>query len=155
MEIQKVFVRHDGTTVVKCHICGTSKTVNATKLKKRGKPLKLRCSCQAVFQIFFEFRGAYRKKSCPDGYYAKLSVINEWRKMRIDSISMTGIGFTALNRNDLRKNDRLMVKIPLDDREKSKIEKRAVVKWVQDRDIGCSFIETDKYDKALGFYLMP
>ena len=155
MEIQKVYVRHDGTTVVKCHNCGTTKTVDAAKLKKRGKPLKLRCSCQEVFQIFFEFRGAYRKNSCPDGYYAKFSVINEWLKMRIDSISMTGVGFTTLNRNDLRKNDRLMVKISLDDREKSKIEKKAAVKWVQDRDIGCRFIETDKYDKVLGFYLMP
>jgi hypothetical protein len=68
---------------------------------------------------------------------------------------MTGVGFTTLNRNDLRKNDRLMVKISLDDREKSKIEKRAVVKRVQDRDIGCRFIESDPYDKILGFYLMP
>ncbi|MBU4443911.1 hypothetical protein KJ656_02360 [bacterium] len=155
MEIQKVYVRHDGTTVVKCHNCGTTKTVDAAKLKKRGKPLKLRCSCQAVFQIFFEFRGAYRKKCSLDGYYTKLPVMNEWLKMRIDSISMTGVGFTTLNRDDLRKNDRLMMKIFLDDREKSKIEKRAVVKWVQGRDIGSSFVETDKYDKILGFYLMP
>ena len=155
MEIQKVYVRQDGKTVVRCHNCGTTKTVDAAKLKKRGKPLKLRCSCQAVFQIFFEFRGAHRKKSCPDGYYAKPSKMNEWRKMRINSISMTGIGFTTLNRNDLKKNDSLMVKITLDDRGKSKIGKRAVVKWVQGRDIGCSFIETDEYDKILGFYLMP
>jgi hypothetical protein len=155
MEIQKVYVRHDGTTVVKCHNCGTTKTVDAAKLKKRGKPLKLRCSCQAVFQIFFEFRGAYRKKSCPDGYYAKHPIPNEWIKVRINNISITGVGFTTLNRNYLRKGDRLKVKISLDDREKSKIEKSAVVKWVQDRDIGCSFIEKDKYDKVLGFYLMP
>jgi hypothetical protein len=155
MEIQKVYVRQDGTTVVDCHNCGTTKTVDAAKLKKRGKPLKLRCSCQAVFQIFFEFRGAHRKKSCPDAYYAKPSKMNEWRKMRINSISITGIGFTTLNRNDLTKNDSLMVKITLGDREKSKIEKRAVVKWVQGRDIGCRFIETDEYDKVLGFYLMP
>jgi hypothetical protein len=142
MEIQKVYVSHDGKTVVKCHNCGVTKTVDAASLKRRGRPLKLRCSCQAVFQIFFEFRGAHRKKNCPDGYYAKFPVNNEWLKMRIDSISMTGIGFTTLNRNDLRKNDRLMVKISLDGRGKSKIEKMAVVKWVRGRDIGCSFIET-------------
>ena len=155
MEIQKVYVRHDGTTVVKCHNCGTTKTVDAAKLKKRGKPLKLRCSCQAVFQIFFEFRSAYRKKSCPDGYYAKHSVMNEWIKVRINNISITGVGFITLSRNYLRKGDRLVVRISLDDRGKSKIEKSAVVKWVQDRYIGCSFIEIDKYDKVLGFYLMP
>jgi hypothetical protein len=155
MEIQKIYVKQDGTTVVRCHNCGKSKTIDAAKLKRRGKPLKLRCSCQAVFQIFFEFRGAHRKKSCPDGYYAKLSKMNEWLKMRLNSISMNGIGFTTLNRNYLTKNDRLMVKIPLDGRKKSQIEKKAVVKWIQGRDIGCSFIDTDEYDKALGFYLMP
>jgi hypothetical protein len=81
--------------------------------------------------------------------------MNEWLKMRINSISMTGIGFTTLNRNGLKINDRLMVKISLDDREKSQIEKKAVVMWVQSRDIGCTFIDTDEYDKVLGFYLMP
>ena len=155
MEIQKVYVRHDGTTVVKCHNCGTTKTVDAAKLNKREKPLKLRCSCQAVFQIFFEFRSAYRKKSCPDGYYAKLSVMNEWIKVRINNISITGVGFITLNRNYLRKGDRLVVRIFIDDREKSNIEKSADVKWVQDRYIGCRFIESDQYDKILGFYLMP
>ena len=111
MELQKVYVRQDGTTVVRCHSCGTTKTVDAAKLKRHGEPLKLRCSCQAVFQIFFEFRGAHRKKSGPDGYYAKPSKMNEWRKMRINSISMNGIGFTTLNGNGLKINDRLMVKI--------------------------------------------
>jgi hypothetical protein len=146
MEIQKVYVRHDGTTVVKCHNCGTTKTVDAAKLK---------CSCQAVFQVFFEFRSAYRKKSSLDGYYAKHSIKKEWIKVRINNISMTGVGFITLNRNYLRKDDRLVVRISLDDSEKSKIEKSAVVECVQDRYIGCRFIELDEYDKILGFYLMP
>jgi hypothetical protein len=143
MEIQKVYVRPDGTTVVKCHNCGSEKTVDATKLKRGGKPLKMGCSCQEVFQKIFEFRSAYRKKCFLDGYYAKHSKMNEWIKIRINNISITGVRFTTLNRNYLRKGDRLIVRISLDDREKSKIEKRAVVKWVQGRDIGCSFIETE------------
>ena len=81
--------------------------------------------------------------------------MNEWIKVRINNISITGVGFITLNRNYLRKGDRLVVRIFIDDREKSKIEKSADVKWVQDRYIGCRFIESDQYDKILGFYLMP
>ena len=155
MDIQKAYVRHDGTTVVKCHSCGTSKTVNTAKLKKHGQPLKIRCSCQAVFQVFFEFRSAHRKKCNLAGYYAKLPVMDEWLKMRVDNISLTGVGFTAFKKDDLRASDELMIRISLDDREKSRIEKRAVVRWVHDRNVGCRFNESDQYDKILGFYLMP
>jgi len=81
--------------------------------------------------------------------------MNEWIKVRMNNISITGVGFITLNRNYLRKGDRLVVRISLDDREKSKIEKSAVVKWVQERYIVCRFIESDQYDKILGFYLMP
>ena len=155
MDIQKAYVRHDGTIIVKCYSCGTSKTVNAAKLNKRPQPLKVRCSCQAVFQVFFEFRDAYRKNCNLAGHYAKLPVMGKWVKMGVDNISMTGVGFTTYKRNDLRKGDRLKVRISLDDREKSNIEKKAVVRWVHDRNVGCRFIESDQYDKVLGFYLMP
>ena len=114
----------------------------------------MRCSCRAVFKFFLNLEVLAAKKSLPDGYYAKPSKMNEWVKMRLNSISMNGIGFTTLNGNGLTINDRLMVKIFLGGGYKSQIEKTAVVRWVQDRDIGCSFSETDEYDKILGFYLM-
>lgn len=50
--------------------------------------------------------------------------MNEWLKMLVDNISMTGLGFTIFKRNNLRKSNGLKVKISLDDREKSRIEKR-------------------------------
>lgn len=52
MDIQKVYVRHDGTAVIKSPNCVSEKTFNAAKLKKRGKPFNVRSLCQLVFHAF-------------------------------------------------------------------------------------------------------
>ena len=155
MDIQKVYVKNDNTAVVKCPDCGTAKTVNAGKLKKRGKPLSLRCSCRSVFQVIFEYRKAYRKKTNLEGYYAMDPVVSRsWGKMRVDNISLNGIGFTSFNKNNLKKGDKISVKFTLDDKKHSEIEKTTVVRWVSNRSAGCKFTETDEYDRLIGFYLM-
>lgn len=152
--MQKVYLRHNNTAVVKCPNCGIEKTVNAAKLKKRGKSFKLRCTCRSVFRVSFEFRKAYRKRNNLEGYYATISESKQYGKMRVEDISLLGIGFTTLHTNRLKKGDGINVEFTLDDKRHSKIEKNAVVRWVKDKHIGCQFTETDQYDKDLGFYLM-
>ena len=154
MEIQRVYVKDDNTAVVKCPKCRAVKTVNAGKLKKRGKPLVLRCSCRSLFKVFFEFRKSHRKRANLEGYYTILPVSKQWGKMRVDDISLNGIGFTTLNNNNLKKGDEIKVRFNLDDTRRSEIEKRAVVMWVNNKSAGCEFAETDEYDRLLGFYLM-
>jgi hypothetical protein len=75
--------------------------------------------------------------------------------MWVNNISMSGVGFTTFKRNDIKKSDELMIRMSLDDREKSGIEKKVVVMWVHERNVGCKYSESDQYDKILGFYLMP
>ena len=153
MDTQRVYVKDDNTAVVKCPHCGTAKTVNTGKLKNHRKTLALRCSCRSVFRVFFEFRKSYRKKTNLEGYYAILPVSRQWGKMRIDAISLSGIGFTTLNKNNLKKGDRIKVKFNLDDKRHSEVEKEAVVIWANNKSAGCEFTETDEYDRILGFYL--
>jgi len=123
VDIQKVYMRHDGTAVVKCPNCGTAKTVNAAKLKKRGKPFKVRCTCRSVFRVFFEFRKAYRKRNNIEGYYTIISESKQFGKMRVENISLLGIGFVTLHMNRLKEGDEIKVAFTLDDKRHSKIEK--------------------------------
>lgn len=153
MDTQRVYVKDDNTAVVKCPNCGTAKTVNTGKLKNRGKASALRCSCRSVFRVFFEFRKSYRKKTNLEGYYAILPVSRQWGKMRVDTISLNGIGFTTLNKNNLKKGDRIKAKFNLDDGRHSEVEKQAVVMWANNKSAGCEFTQTDEYDTILGFYL--
>ena len=153
MDAQRVYVKDDNTALVRCPNCGTAKTVNAGKLKNRRKATALRCSCRAVFRVFFEFRKSYRKKTNLEGYYAILPVSMQWGKMRVDDISLNGIGFTTIYKNNLKQGERIKVKFILDDKRQSEVEKQAVVMWANNKSAGCEFTQTDEYDRILGFYL--
>ena len=74
--------------------------------------------------------------------------------MRVENISLLGIGFVTLHMNRLKEGDEIKVAFTLDDKRHSKIEKNAVVMWIKDKHVGCQFTETDQSDKVLGFYLM-
>jgi hypothetical protein len=155
VEIQKVYVRSDGTAIVKCNHCGVAKTVNAAKAKKSSKACAVRCSCRAIFQVFFDYRSVYRKKANFDGSYARLPYSSRWCGIWVKSLSMKGICFTTANMRNLKKGDRVKVRFALDGTRHSEMKKDAIVKWIKQKNIGCEFIDTGPYDKMLGFHLMP
>ena len=156
MEIQKVYISRDNTAVIVCHNCGFSKKVNASKYKDRKDPVNIRCRCKSVFRVLFEFRNVYRKETRLHGKFSKLPKCKEWGSMTVKNISQTGIGFATLTIHNLKKGDEIKVRFTLDDKQRSEVEKDAVVRVVNDKFIGCEFTEPVGYqDKALGFYLMP
>ena len=68
---------------------------------------------------------------------------------------MGGIGFTSLNRVRDQVGDVLKVVFTLDKVPPEIIDKKAVVRNIQDNYIGCEFIEEPGgSDRTLGFYLM-
>ena len=66
----------------------------------------------------------------------------------------SAIRFATLAGHHLSRGDEIRVEFTLDDKKASQIEKDAIVTWVKDKDIGCQFTESPKYDKVFGFYLM-
>ncbi len=159
-EIQRVYVNpDDGRAVLKCPRCGAARTQYVAKFKGTRKTFKVKCKCQHAFRISFEFRTAYRKESHLQGYFSKLPEAREWEKMVVKDLSIKGIGFSTLTRHHLNIGDEVKVRFNLDDVRGSRIEKEAVVKWVNNRDAGCEFITSVSYDEtadaALNFYLMP
>lgn len=154
-EAQTVYVQQDNTAVVKCPDCGTARSMNVESFKGRRKPLKLRCKCGSAFRVLLEFRRAYRKETRLNGNYVKLAPKKETGKIMVKNISRLGVGFTTLTQHNLGKGDDVLVTFTLDDANRSEIEKRAVVRVVLDRYIGCEFTDQSQHDKILGFYLMP
>ena len=156
MEAEKAFLNPDNTAVLKCPHCGTARTVNVAKLDNRRGPLKVRCTCRSAFRVWFEARKSYRKETCLHGDYAKLPAEGEeWTRMVVRNISITGVGFETFAKHNLNKGDTVQVKFILDDKTQSEVKKKAIVKVVKDKFIGCEFTDHDQHDKALGFYLMP
>jgi hypothetical protein len=157
VEIQTVHVLPDNTGVVKCPRCGLVKILKvAEKFKnRRTPPLKARCGCGSVFQVFFDVRKAYRKEINLWGYYSNPSIGGDPGRMQVIDLSIAGMGFTAAEAHSLSEGDELKVKFRLDDKKGSVVEKDVIVNMVQDNRVGCKFKESEEYDNILGFYFMP
>jgi len=155
MEPQKAFVRENGTTVLKCPFCRHARTVSVQKIKDKKKVIKVKCSCQKSFSVRLELRKLYRKTVSLNGKYVNLSQNNESGMMIVKDVSMGGIGFEAVGVSSIEKGHELEVTFTLDDTHASVIKKQVVVRIVRDKFVGCEFVHAHKYDKALGFYLMP
>ena len=155
-KIQKVFISKENTVTILCPHCGMIKTVNVAKLKDKisNAPIKVKCTCKSIFRIIVEFRKEYRKSTHLEGHYSSLPAGREWDKMIVKNISRTGIGFTSLSMHSLNKNDKIRIKFALDDRKRSEIDKEIIVRMVNNKYIGGKFVDSDLFDKALGFYLM-
>jgi hypothetical protein len=154
MDVQKVYVNPDNTAVIKCPHCDATKVVNVGKFKGPKRRLKIRCTCNASLLITFEFRKAYRKKTSLQGFYATVQPARAPGKIEVKDLSMTGMRFVTASPHALRKGDEVIVKFTLDDRNRSRIEKKVVVQWTKEREVGCRFSESVQYDKVFGFYLM-
>ena len=155
MEPQKVFVREDGSTVIKCPSCKHARTVSVEKFKDKKKIIKIKCSCKESYLVSLELRKMYRKSTNLKGSYINYSLNNELGMMIVKDVSMGGIGFEAVGGNRIEKEHELEVTFTLDDTHSSVIKKQVVVRIVNNNYVGCEFTHAHEYNKALGFYLLP
>ena len=162
MEIQRVFVRSDGTAVIKCHSCGAVKNVDTKRLPNIKHVLKVQCDCKEIFPVRFEFRMSYRKDTNLLGTYQKMldgqsnGQINNKNKANcnIQDISMHGARFKVMGNHLIQAGDQLCLGFKLDNSHESWILKTGVVRTVVDKHIGLEFDQSASEHKDLGFYLM-
>ena len=155
MKSQKVFVRDDGTTVLKCPFCRHARIVSVQKIKDEKKIIKVKCSCQEFYSVSLELRKMYRKETNLIGQFANLSFNNERGPMLIKDVSMGGIGFETTEKSCIEKENEFELTFTLDDTHSSVIKKQVVIRMVRDKFVGCEYVQPLEYDKALGFYLLP
>jgi len=163
VEIQRVFVKADGTAVIKCHSCGAVKNVDTRRLPSIKHVLKVQCDCKEIFPVRFEFRMSYRKDTNLLGVYRKImngqagQAISAKNKANcnVENISMHGARFKVMGGHFIKEGDPLSLGFQLDDGKDSWIQKTGVVRTVVDKYIGIEFDEPANEHRALGFYLMP
>lgn len=161
---QKVFVKEDSRTTIRCEGCGLVQTVQMQDLASLAPVVRIRCACAAVFPVRFEYRKFYRKATNLEGTYQvlfderdipDLSLAKKTINCRIENISMRGAGFSAIGRHRIEKNARLILGFTLDNPKRTCIEKIGVVQLVDGPYLGLRFEEPASADRELGFYLLP
>ena len=154
MKPQKVFVRGDGTTVVKCPYCAHARTVSVQHFTGKKK-IKIKCRCKKSYTVSLELRKLYRKSTNLKGSYINLTLGNEVGSMIVKDVSIGGVGFEVIGNNRIEKDHELVVTFTLDDPHSSVIKRQVVTRIVVGNFVGCEFLHAHEYDKALGFYLLP
>jgi predicted RNA-binding Zn-ribbon protein involved in translation (DUF1610 family) len=157
MSVKAMSVDGQGMVSLNCPFCGDSSVKRAESFLNSNQPngINITCSsCGKAYEIQIDLRKAFRKKTFFDGFYSKLVPPGGFEKTTIIDLSLGGCGFLASSKHPLNPDDRIKVMFNLDNAQRTKIEKEAVVRVVKGRQIGCEFAHTASgYDPDIGFYL--
>jgi len=75
--------------------------------------------------------------------------------MLVEDISMGGLGFNNMTPHNLEKGTILEIKFKLDDNNRTELKRKVKIMLVKGHFIGTEFMEKNRFDKELGFYLSP
>jgi len=155
--MEKVFVSRNNTAAIKCPNCANVKMVSVEQLKGKAFIINAKCPCGAVFKVSIDFRRTYRKSINLPAHIQMLARGGGWLAVLVRNISKGGVGLVLPARYGIEVGDELVLQFTLDDRNHTEIERKIVVRLVDDSFLGCEFIGPVQHEqeKALGFYLMP
>ena len=149
----KVFVLQDNKATIVCPHCNSAKQVSLDGYRNKGKTLKVRCKCKETFTVELDFRNYYRKQTNLAGTYRSINPPGGGGPVNVCNLSLGGMGFTVAGMHSLQPGHTIEVEFRLDDKNFSKLVKRARVCTIQKNYIGCQFPDQERAGKELGFYL--
>jgi hypothetical protein len=160
---RKIHVHGRDKVELACRECFCCKDIPVDSIKHLGKTITVKCQCGNTFEVVFEARKAYRKKTQLAGTCRK-SFERSTTDIIIHDISKTGIGFSLVPDRSLLQNmdspmlqvgDALHVEFKLDNKRQACISADVVVKTIEDGKIGAVFHRPDEHtNKMIGFYLL-
>jgi hypothetical protein len=147
----------DASDAVKitCPKCSLAKIFNAVEFRAPYRGIKAKCSCGNIFRCTVEFRCYYRKEVNLRGNFLNKAIGYEG-VLSIESVSLGGMDFSNLSPEvTINEDDILDVSFYLDDDNNTFVQREVRVKSVDSETIRAVFLQTQPYDKELGFYLLP
>ena len=154
---EKVYISSQQMATFVCPKCSRSKTVNVSKYAHLDKMIKInvKCPCGHAYTSILEKRKQYRKETHLSGTYVHFQDGRPVNRglMTVKDISATGMKLQLNVQLVCDLGDPLDVEFRLDNRNRTLIKKRVIVRNLSDPYIGVEFGPTEALDKALGFYL--
>ncbi len=155
---ERVFIARDDTATFICPKCGNTTTANVSKYAYLDKRVRVncRCSCGHRFTSILEKRKQYRKKTNLPGSFVYHGQQGEMDKglMTVLDISSNGLKIKLNAPRDFRVGDMLDVEFNLDDKRRTLIRKKVIIRNINQKMVGTAFSPHEAEDPALGFYLL-
>lgn len=152
--MQSVFVNKENKAIFTCPKCAKSKTADVSTLVMEKKKLSVRvkCPCGNIYSVALERRKYYRKKTRLPGVFILEQNHKEYF-MAVTNLSRFGLQFYSSESDKLKVGDRIGVEFRLDDKTRSLIRKKVIIRRIEGNVVGSEFSSPDEFDKVLGFYL--
>lgn len=154
MEPIKVYMDSENEGEITCPNCEKKKVINVTNYRIVKKPIKVKCRCGYSFSIILEHRRYDRRNVTIPGKLFQIPSKKEVDDILIKSISVTGIGFETKSLTTIQVGDNFEIVFTLDDNFDSAVRERITIKRVKGNFIGAEFLDKDKYNYELDFYVM-
>jgi hypothetical protein len=173
MSAVKYFVTKEGKAWIECPQCKHGKSISVAAYKGKKSAFLINCPCGHSFEISIDFREHYRKKTLLEGNYLKtglniesfytklpgmsstsLGQIIENKNCTIKDLSLGGIGLDIWGSHSIAQGDELFVEFNLDNRKKSLMKCKVIVKSVHNNYVGAEFKKKSDYCPELGFFLL-
>jgi hypothetical protein len=149
-----IFADARGIVHLNCPSCGNVSLKPVDQFFNMHQPLHISCTCGDTYEVQIEFRKSFRKKTHLEGLYARVTPPGRFERMTIIDISMGGCHFHTGDRHFLKKGDRVTVVFNLDNANRTKITKEAMVCSFDERSVRCKFsVTATGLDPDIGFYL--
>lgn len=151
------YLGEDNTTVVRCAACQRTKKVDVSKRLSgaRSMRIQIKCGCGHVTSAMLEKRRAFRKSTHLPGAY--VHYVNGQPKGKgsctVKDISQSGLKLKIAAPEAMAVGDMLKVSFELDNAQRSRIEKRVVIRSITADAVGAAFAPSESLDASLGFYL--
>ena len=155
MNDQKSFVNPNGIAIITCPQCGIIKNLDVKKFQGIQHTLKVRCHCDHTWILQLDFRRHYRKATKLPGTYKLEAPATGGGIITILNISRSGVGFSISGPHVIKIGQQVRLRFTLDDKKHTFIDKLVVIKAIKGTYIGCELIESQVFEKDLGFYLQP
>jgi hypothetical protein len=153
-----VYIASNNTATFRCPECGTVKVADVGQYAATDKKITVNCTCVCGhrFKCRLEKRKQYRKGV---NFPGKFTLMGEngpedTGRLNVVDISNTGIKFKLTVPRRFAIGTTLRVEFQLDDRRRTFMRKRVIVRNVSGAFVGASFHPQEMDDRALGFYLM-
>ena len=156
---QIVFISSSNTATFRCPQCGKAKTADVSRYATTEKKIMVNCTCACghQFRCRLEKRKQYRKGSDLSGRFTLLGERGpeDSGLVKVVDISTTGLKLKMTVPRVFPLGAILLIEFRLDDRKRTPMEKRVIVRNFSGLFVGASFHPNEPDDPALGFYLMP
>ncbi len=141
----------DGSAMFVCPECFKTKTVNVSKQCDKSGIIKVNCKCPCghEYPVMLDKRKYDREVVTLPGVFIRYAEGNTGNseQMLVLDLSLSGLRFMIKTKCNIKIKEELMVEFNLNDKEKSLIKEKVVVKYLKTNEVGAKFCSKVHQDK--------